>query len=140
MLIRTKHDGYVEGVRRCYFDGGDSSSSTTQNTTYNNYDQRVVNNNTTNVDAGALKVAESISNNAITTNATNADKLLTVANNLFSQQTKALDTNVQLAKTLAGTAQTAYQDAASQASGNKNLILAGMAVVGLAVVSMFKKP
>lgn len=180
MLIRSKHDGWVEGVRRCNFGGGGSSSSSSSQTT-NNYDQHQVNTTdarTTNtstsysdsrqyvdsrnlsdnsstsysdsrnlsdnstvtyIDAGAVALAKDIGTTALTTNASNTDHLLSVADKLFSQQDAALKASTDLTKSLAGTAASAYADASAQSSGNKNLILAGMAVVGLAAVSMFGK-
>lgn len=137
--------GYVCGG------GGDSSSSSTQNTTTNQYDQRAITdarqtntttNTTTNItalDGGAIDASKSIALAGIANNSTNTAALFAVADKLFSQTAKTLDANTQLAGTLASGANKAYADATSQATGNKNLVYAGLAVVGLAAFSFFGK-
>lgn len=147
------------------FGGGNSSSTTNQTTNYNQYDQRAITdarqeNTTTNtstqtlgtgaisagsntsltmIDAGALDAGKSIALSGIANNATNTANLLAVADKLFTTQQKALDANVTLANSLASTSASAYKDAASQAQGNKNLVYAGLAVVGIAAFSFFGK-
>jgi hypothetical protein len=137
--------GYVCGG------GGDSSSSSTQNTTTNQYDQRSITdarqevtnttttNNITTLDAGAIEAGKSVALSSIANNSTNTANLLAVADKLFSQTTKTLEANTQLAGTLASGARQAYSDATSQAAGNKNLVYAGLAVVGIAAFSFFGK-
>lgn len=151
--------GYVCGG------GGDSSSSSSQTTNNNQYDQRSITdarqeNTTTNtstqtlgngaistgsntsittIDAGAVDAGKSIALAGINNNATNTANLLAVADSLFSKTTDALTMNTKLAQSLASGANQAYADATSQAAGNKNLVYAGMAVVGLVAVSMFMK-
>lgn len=131
------------------FGGGNSSSTTNQTTNYNQYDQRTITdarqeNTTTNttittLDAGAIDASKSIALSGIANNATNTANLLAVADKLFTTQQKALDANVTLANSLASTSASAYRDAAGQAQGNKNLVYAGLAVVGIAAFSFFGK-
>lgn len=102
-------------------------------------DNSTTTNNITSIDAGAVDLAKSIGNNAITSNATNTDKLLSAATMLFSQQQNALDANVNLAKSLAGTAQSAYSDAASTAAGNKPILYGALAVMAMIAASFFGK-
>lgn len=147
--------GYVCGG------GGDSSSSSSQSTNYYQTDNRSVTdnrqettlsnsnntttststttNNITTLDAGAIDAGKSIALAGIANNNTNTSNLLALADKLFSTQQKALDANVTLANSLATGANRAYADATSQATGNKNLVYAGMAVVGIAAVSFFWK-
>lgn len=125
--------------------GGSSQANTTTTTTTQNTDKRMVldgqsvgvsadggSNVTINTsDQGAIQGAGKIALASISSNSTNVDHLLATADHLFTQQQAALDANTTLTRDLAGTAQTAYADAAAQSSGNKNLILMGMAVVGV---------
>lgn len=133
--------------------GGSSQANTTTTTTTQNTDKRMVldgqsvgvsadggSNVVINTsDQGAIKGASDIALGAITSNSTNVDHLLATADHLFTQQQAALDANTTLTKDLAGTAQTAYADASAQASGNKNLILMGMAVVGVVAFAALGK-
>ena len=131
------------------FGGGNSTSTTNQTTNYNQYDQRTITdarqeNTTTNttittLDAGAIDASKSIALSGIANNATNTANLLAVADKLFTTQQKALDANVTLANSLASSSANAYADASSQAQGNKNLVYAGLAVVGIAAFSFFGK-
>lgn len=135
------------------FGGGNSSSTTNQYTTTNQYDQRAITdarqentttnttttNNITTLDAGAIDASKSIALAGIADNATNTANLLAVADKLFTTQQKALDANVTLANSLASSSANAYADASSQAAGNKNLVYAGLAVVGIAAFSFFGK-
>lgn len=133
------------------FGGGNSTSSTNQYTTTNQYDQRAITdarqenttttttNNITTLDAGAIDASKSIALSGIANNATNTANLLAVADKLFTTQQKALDANTTLANSLATTTASAYRDAAGQAQGNKNLVYAGLAVVGIAAFSFFGK-
>jgi hypothetical protein len=93
----------------------------------------------TSIDAGAVDLAKSIGNNAITSNSTNTNALFAAADKLFGMQQSALDANVSLAKSLAGTAQTAYSDAASTAQGNKPVLYGALAVMALIAASFFRK-
>lgn len=129
------------------FGGGNSSSSTSQYTTTNNdytsivtdARQETTTNNITTLDAGAIDASKSIALSGIANNATNTANLLAVADKLFTTQQKALDANVTLANSLASSSANAYADASSQAQGNKNLVYAGLAVVGIAAFSFFGK-
>lgn len=141
--------GYVCGF------GGDSSSSSTQQTTVNNYDQRSITdarsettstttntsttNNITSLDPGAIDAGKSIALAGIANNSTNTDHLLAVADSLFAKTSDLMTTNTKLAATLASGANQAYADATSQATGNKNIVYAGLAVVGLAAMTFFGK-
>jgi hypothetical protein len=135
--------GYVCGG------GGDSSSASTQNTSTTQIDSRSITdarqentsttNNITTLDAGAIEASKSIALSGIANNATNTANLLAVADKLFTTQQKALDANTTLANSLATTSASAYKDAAGQAQGNKNLVYAGLAVVGIAAFSYFGK-
>ena len=133
--------------------GGDSSASTTSTTTNNldkrqvvdggavgiSSDQSTVTFNQQTLDAGAIQAGASVALAGISSNATNVDHLLAAANKLFTQQQNALDMNTQLTKSLASTAQAAYADAAANAQGNKPIVYAVVAVIGIAMVSMAKK-
>ena len=146
-MIRTFEQRHSAGgiARPCL--GGSSSSSSAQSTTTttNNVDKRAVadsgstiatvdgNGNTvTMTDNGAV-------NAALNANSTNLDHLLATADHLLTQQQSAIQTSADLTRTLAGTAAGAYSDAANQASGNKQLILAAIAVVGVVAFSSLKK-
>lgn len=133
------------------FGGGDSSSSST-NTTTNNTDRRQVVDggsvgvssdsstvNVSSIDAGAVQAGTNVALAGISTNATNVDHLLAAADKLFSQQQNALDANVQLTKSLASTAQAAYADASANAQGNKPIVYAVVAVIGIAAVTYLGK-
>ncbi|WP_417283550.1 hypothetical protein, partial [Comamonas sp.] len=99
-----------------------------------------VTDNSTKTDQGAVSAGRDIALAGLNTNANNVDHLLQVADHLMTQQQNALDANVSLTRTLAGTAQAAYADASAQTAGNKNLILAGMAVVAVVgVMAVGKK-
>lgn len=95
--------------------------------------------------SGAVDIAKTgisgavdISKTALNTNANNVETLMSAAEHLFTQQQASLDSNITLTKALAGTAQQAYSDATSQASGQKNLILVGVAVVGIVAFASLK--
>lgn len=126
--------------------GGSSSASTSTSTETNNIDNRsVLDGNAQGVSVVGTGNSISLTDHgavlaALTANSTNTDHLLATAEHLFTQQQDALDANVDLTGKLAATAQQAYADAANQASGNKQLILAAMAVVAIvAFVSLGKK-
>lgn len=133
--------------------GGSSSSSTSTSTTTNNVDRRQVVDgsgigvsgdssgsiNISSIDAGAVKAGESVALAAIGTNATNVNSLLTAAELLFKGTTDIVKANNDLARSLTSSTQQAYAGAAEQAQGNKNLVLAGLAVVGIAAVSALRK-
>ena len=133
--------------------GGKSASTTSTATTTNNTDKRLVVDggsygisadggsvvNLQTSDMGAIAGAGQVALSALANNATNLDHLLSAADRLFAKQAETQAASVKLTQALAGTAQTAYADAAAQASGNKNLILAALAVVGVVGLSAFKK-
>lgn len=142
--------------------GGDSSSSSSEATTTNNTDKRLVadtgstgvtadqskvdvittTNTTTyntSTDGGAVKQAIDLARDTGQTSLTGYKLLLDTTLKLASQMEGTLQSNVDLTSKLASTAQSAYADAATQSAGNKNLVYAGMAVVGLATIFAFKK-
>lgn len=100
--------------------GGASLTSNTSTTTIN-----------TTVDSGSIAAGRDIALQGITSNANNIDHLMATADHLISQQQAGMQASMDLTRTLANGAQAAYSDAASQASGNKELILAAMAVVAV---------
>ena len=89
--------------------------------------------------SNAIAATAGVATTALNANSSNTDHLLAAADQLFSQQQNALSQSTELTKTLASTAQTAYADAANQASGNKQLILAAMAVVAVVAFTSLKK-
>lgn len=124
---------------RAFTTNNTSNQSDVGNTTTSLTDSNNTTNNLTVLDAGAISAGKDIALSGISNNATNTDHLLTVADNLFSKTTSMLDANTKLAASLASGANQAYADATSQATGNKNLVYAGMAVVGIVAVSFFWK-
>lgn len=141
--------GYV-----CGGGGGGSSSSSAQTTTTTvSTDKRVVADNGAQVnsvdvggsanfqliDAGAVQAGRDVSIAALASNSTNVDHLLTTAEKLWSTQQAALQSSQDLTKTLAAGANAAYADAANQSSGNKQLILAAIATVGVVAFTSFKR-
>lgn len=133
--------------------GGSSSSQANTSTNTTNTDKRLVVDGASigvsadggssvtvnSLDGGAIQGAGQIALASIASNSTNIDHLFSVADHLFTQQQNALDANVNLTGKLAATAQTAYADATNAASGNKQLILAAMAVVGVVAFTSLKK-
>lgn len=145
-----------EGATRCsagrviYGDGGDSSSqanTTTQATTANMDKRMVVDGGSVGVSvdghgnsivlsdfgsvSAALSANTTVTTAAIDANKSNTSLLLKAAEKLYGETQKSLDANISLAGKLAGSAKDAYSDASAQAAGNKNLVLAGIAVVGI---------
>lgn len=124
-----------------YFGGGGGSSTSTTNT--QNIDKRQVTDNgataisadhstITMTDNGAVKAAlDSTSNNF----AVMVDAVKVLGNGAV----QAINSNTQLTRDLATSTASAYSDAASQASGNKNLVYAGMAVLAVVGLAMMKK-
>ena len=136
----------------CGGGGGSSSSSTSNATTTNNTDKRLVvdggsygvsaDNSSVSIqtsDMGAIQGAGQIALASLNTNSNNFDHLLSTADHLLTQQQKGIESASSLTKSLAGTAQQAYSDAANQASGNKQLILAAMAVVAVVAFTSLNK-
>jgi hypothetical protein len=163
-MIRTFEQRHSQGgiAKPCGLFGGDSSSSNTTNTQTVSTDKRQVldngsvgittdgggatfTSNTTDnsyhltTDQGAVSAGRDIALAGIGTNSTNIDHLLSTADHLLSQQQQSMQTSADLTRSLAGTAAGAYSDAANQASGNKQLILAAMAVVGVVAFSSLRK-
>lgn len=112
-------------------DGGGASFQSTSNTTSNT--------NIQTIDSSSIAAGRDIALTSISNNSTNLDHLLATADHLISQQQNGIQAAADLTKTLAGTAQTAYADASNQASGNKQLILAAIAVVGVVAFSSLRK-
>jgi len=90
-------------------------------------------------DGGAVSGALGLANTVVSNNSVDFDHLLSAAESLYGKTVEAQAANVKLAGTLAGTAQTAYADAASQAAGNKNLVLVGIAAVAIIAVAAFAR-
>lgn len=90
-------------------------------------------------DSGAIAAGKDIANMALAGNSNTTASVLDLTKILFSKSQETLDANVQLAGQLATGANQAYSDATSQATGNKSLILVGIAVVGLVGFAMLKK-
>lgn len=134
------------------FFSSDSASSSTSTTTTNtdkrqvvdggavgiSSDQSTVTFNQQTTDQGSVNAGRDVALAGIATNATNVDHLLAAAEKLFTQQQNALDMNANLTKSLAATAQAAYADASSNAQGNKPIVYAVVAVIGIAMVSTLK--
>lgn len=89
-------------------------------------------------DQGAIKAGQEIANAALAGNSNTTASVLDLTKILFSKSQQSLDANVQLAGQLASGANQAYSDATAQATGNKSLILAGIAVVGIVGFMAFK--
>lgn len=154
-MIPSLENRHSLGGRACPMDGGgggSSSADSSTKTTTTNTDQRVVadngasvvsvsgsGNSITTTDGGAIKGAGEVATTAIKTNATNVDHLLATADHLFTQQANTVQASLDLTKSLNSSSQAAYKDAANIASGNKELILAGMAVVAVVAFKSFGK-
>lgn len=72
-------------------------------------------------------------------NSNNFGTLLGAMLELNKASSHAMDSNLSLTKELAGSANAAYADATATASGTKNIVLAGLVVVGLAAVMAYWK-
>lgn len=83
--------------------------------------------------------ATRIMNRQAETNASSFSTLLDTMLELNRGSNAAAAANIGLTKDLAASANSAYADATATASGTKNIVLAGLAVVGLAVVMMMGK-
>lgn len=134
------------------FGGGNSSSSSSTTTnTYNTDRRQVVDAGSVGVssdsstvtinslDAGAIDAGKMIALAGLGSNANNTAVLLETAAQLFSKSADLQSANVKLAGTLASGAADAYRDAGDQAQGNKSLIFAAIAVVGVAAFTMRRK-
>lgn len=89
-------------------------------------------------DSGAIAAGKGIAEAALAGNSNTTASVLDLTKILFSKSQQSLDANVQLAGQLASGANQAYSDATAQATGNKSLILAGIAVVGIVGFMAFK--
>ncbi len=65
--------------------------------------------------------------------------LLAATAALGSTMTRTMESNTTLARDMVGASNRAFSDATAQANGSKNLVLAGLAVVGIAAVIAFEK-
>ena len=143
--------------------GGDSSSASTQNTDYrysdsrsvtstdnrtyadNKQDNRVLNDssrtstNITTTDGGAVAAGSAVSVEALKQNSLNTLAMFSVAEKLFAGTANIMQANTNLAESLSANATQAYGDATAQATGNKTMMLAGLAVVGVVGVMAFGK-
>lgn len=138
-------------------DGGDTTH--TQDTRYNYTDSRSVTstdshdnysqdnrgysnsgNTTTTVtslDPGAIAAGRELGLRAIDQNSVNTAALFAASDRLFSRGAQILDANMQLTASLSQTAANAYDGATSQATGNRTMLLVGLAVVGVVAVMAF---
>jgi hypothetical protein len=134
---RKPGGGYVCGF------GGSSSSSSPTTTQTTNIDKRLVTDNgataisadnstITMTDNGAVKAA-------LDSSTTNFSTLLDTVKVLGAGAVNSLQANVQLAKDLNSGTQSAYADAANQASGNKTLLYGGLAVLAMVGLSIAMK-
>ena len=143
--------------------GGDSSSASTQNTDYRYSDSRSVTstdnrnytdsrqdsrayansgNTTTTInamDGGAIAAGSAVSVEALKQNSLNTLAMFSVAEKLFAGTANIMQANTNLAENLSANATQAYGDATAQATGNKTMMLAGLAVVGVVGVMAFGK-
>lgn len=118
----------------------DKSTSNSGNSTSMTDARNFADNSTTNtVDSTSVAAGRDIALTGINSNSNNFDHLLATADHLITQSQATLQGSSDLTKSLAGTAAGAYADAANQASGNKQLILAAMAVVGVVAFSSLRK-
>lgn len=154
-MIPSFEQRHSLGGRACPQFGGDSSSASTTSATTNNTDKRQVLDNGafgvsadggSNVsltlnssDMGAIAAGVGLANTVVSSNSTNFDHLLAAGESLFSKTQGIIDANTKLTGQLASTAQTAYADAANQASGNKSLVLTAIVVVGVVAFVAFGK-
>lgn len=120
---------------------GNTSTSSTNTATDNSNRSTVSNTNTTvtSVDSGSVLSGEKIALAGLSNNNTNTALVLALADNLFKGTQSTMQANVSLARDLASGASSAYSDATSQASGTKNIVMVGLAVVGLAAAMAFTK-
>lgn len=140
--------------------GGSSESSTASNTSTVNKDARQVldggavgisgdgnslgissttNNDIHTVDSTSIAAGRDIALSSIANNSTNTEHLLAASELLFSQIGKSVQSSMDLTKSLSSTASAAFSDATAQATGNKQLMMVGLAVIGLAAVTMAGK-
>lgn len=120
--------------------GNTSTSTSSMNTATDNSNRSTVNTTTvTSVDSGSVLSGEKIALAGLSNNNTNTALVLALADNLFKGTQDTMRANVSLARDLAGGASAAYSDATSQASGTKNIVMVGLAVVGLAAAMAFAK-
>lgn len=137
--------------------GGDSTSSSSQSSTYNVTDNRAVTSvdshddfrqdnrvftdqSTTTIhalDGGAIAAGAAVSLEALKQNATNTAALLGAADQLFGKNTDLVRANMTLAADLSAKAADAYDGATAQATGNRTIMLTGLAVVGVVAVMAF---
>lgn len=141
--------------------GGDSSSSSSQTTQYNVSDSRQVhstdsrvytdsrvstdsrsykdsgNTTITTLDGGAIAASRDLGLRAIDQNSTNTAALFAAGNQLFNRGAEILKANMQLTADLSQTAANAYDGATAQATGNRTMLLVGLAVVGVVAVMAF---
>lgn len=116
-----------------------NSGNTTTTATDNSNRSTVSNTSLTSVDSGSVLAGEKIALAGLSNNNTNSALVLALADNLFKGTQSTMQANLSLARDLAGGASAAYSDATSQASGTKNIVMVGLAVVGLAAALAFAK-
>lgn len=148
--------------RRSLWKGGSSSSSSssenrtdTTNTTQNTTNTSTQNqswitettNNTTNnldkrqvVDANGIGISSDSA--AVTINETSAENfraLLATTEKLALQTEATLQKNLDVVSSMSSGVQAAYQDASSNATANKPILIGGLVVLGLVAVTAFGK-
>ena len=135
--------------------GGKSKSDSSTTTTTNNTDKRLVvdggslgisndgtltyQDNSVKTDAGAVTAGKDIALAGINANATNFAHLVEAGQVLVSKQIDAITQSQRLTGDLTSKVAAAYSDAASHADGNKNLVVAGLAVVAVVAFASFKR-
>lgn len=125
--VRSQSNSTTDSNNSLYslLNSGNTTTSTTSNITLS--------------DSGAISAGRDISLSALSNNATNFDHLTSLSSVLFSKVGDLLNSNVTLAGQLASGANQAYSDATAQSSGNKNVMLAALAVVAIVGASAFLK-
>lgn len=112
-----------------YFGGGGGSSSAATTST-----------NTQETTDGGSTAIHAGGNVSITeTSAANFTTLIDAFKSMSKAGADSLSANVSLAKDLSATTASAYKDAAAQASGNKNMVYAGMAVLAVVGLAFMRK-
>lgn len=82
-------------------------------------------------DFGAISAGQSVSIESLKQNSTNTALLFTLADRLFTGTANTLQANQQLTESLSNNAMQAYDGATAQATGNRTMMLAALAVVGV---------
>lgn len=127
-----------------YFGGGGGSSAATTTTTTNNTStntQETVDGGSTSIHAGGnvTMTDNGAVQAALSSSTSNFSTLIDAFKAMGKGQADSLQANISLAKDLNATTASAYKDAASQASGNKNIVYVGLAIVAVVGLSFMRK-